>query len=710
MTSDIDISADDLKVFLQEAEGLLDLLDEDIIRLERESDNEELLQEIFRAAHTLKGSSGMLGFDQMAGLTHTMEDLLDRVRKGALTITAELVDALLMSLDGLKVLKNDLAAGQASTLEIEPIVQALEAAAEGDGSADDDDQVTIESLDAIVLGDAELAKRIEEAASGETPLLRVTAAIDPDSDWAAVRCFQMLNELEGKGELVLSVPSQQDIEQERAGHRFEALIVTELSPDTVSAALMPIDNIDSVTTKLWDGPSEEAAAASRAVDKSAPQKKSATASGAAEAGTKIEALSQSVRVDVEVLDELMNLVGELVIDRTRVGQIARVLGSRHKEDEEVRALSETSAHIMKVVDELHESMMQVRMLPIGVLFSKFPRLVRDLARGAGKDVTLVVEGEETEIDRSVLDEIKDPLVHMIRNSLDHGIETPEERKAAGKPETSILRLSARHEQGQVRITLEDDGRGIDGTVVREAAVRKGLLTQEAADRLTDTESVELIFGAGLSTAKKTTEVSGRGVGMDIVRRNIEKLNGRVEIDTEVGRGSKFSLHLPLTLTTFRGLLVEANKTLYAIPLSYVQETVRPDAAALHTVTGQRVMNLRGTEMGLLPLSETLTPDGAETDAAASAMDFDDCFVVVVKAGESDNERPVAIAVDAVVDQQEVVVKSLSGYMGRARGIAGASILGDGQVVLILDVPSLIKSVQPQQQGGPEAAEAERKIA
>ena len=706
MISDIDITADDLKVFLQEAEGLLDLLDEDIIRLEQESLNEELLQEIFRAAHTLKGSSGMLGFDQMAGLTHTMEDLLDRVRKGSLAITAELVDALLMSLDGLKVLKNDLAAGRESTLQIEPIVKALKAAAEAEDAPEDEGDAALASLDALVLGDAGLAERIEQAAAGETPLLRVTGELDPTTDWAAVRCFQMLNELEGKGELVLSVPSQADIEEERAGHRFEALILTDLPAEEIRSLLEPIDDVVSVTTVVWDGISEEAVAAASAA---AESKQKAPPNAMPDGTTKIEALSQSVRVDVEVLDELMNLVGELVIDRTRVGQISRVLSSRHKEDEEVRALSETSAHIAKVVDELHESMMQVRMLPIGVLFSKFPRLVRDLARASGKEVTLVVEGEDTEIDRSVIDEIKDPLVHMIRNSLDHGIDTPEARRAAGKPEASILRLSAKHEQGQVRITLEDDGRGIDGAVVREAAVRKGVLTAEAAERLTETESVDLIFGAGLSTAKKTTEVSGRGVGMDIVRRNVEALNGRVEIDTEVGRGSTFSLHLPLTLTTFRGLLVDAGGTLYAIPLSYVQETVRPDSMALRTVTGRRVMNLRGTVMSLLPLSEALKQEDPDADNSTGGMDFDNCFVVVVKAGDSENDRPVAVAVDALVDQQEIVVKALSGYMGRSRGISGASILGDGQVVLILDVPSLIKSAQQQLQGGPDAAEAERKV-
>ena len=699
MPSWTDISADDLKVFLQEAEGLLELLDEDIVRLEQEATDGDLLQEIFRAAHTLKGSSGMLGFQEMAQLTHAMEDLLDRVRKGSLAVTAELVDALLMSLDGLKVLKNDLAAGQETTLQVDPIISALHAAAEaGAAEASEDDAPTL-TLDGLALGDAKIAARLDAAVNSGMPLLRVSAEIDPENEWAAVRCFQVLNELSSSGELIVSVPTQQQIEQEQAGHTLDAVVATQRQPDELRPAIEAVADVISVAIALWDGPSEEAAAARPpGADAQPAASRPATPDGAA----KIEALSPSVRVDVEVLDELMNLVGELVIDRTRVGQITRVLSSRYKEDGEVRALGETSTHIIKVVDELHESMMQVRMLPVGVLFSKFPRLVRDLSRNMGKKVSLVVDGEDTEIDRTVIEEIKDPLVHLIRNAIDHGVETAAERTAAGKPETAVVRLSARHAQGRIVITIEDDGRGIDEQAVLETAVRKGAISAEAADRLSSAEVLELIFAPGLSTAEQTTEVSGRGVGMDIVRRNIESLNGRVEVTTRPGEGSTFTLHLPLTLATFRGLLVESAGTVYAIPLNYVQETVHPDGAALWTVTGQRVVNLRGSVMSLLWLDDELRHHGM----ASTVADGEQCFLVVVKASDSDADRPVAIAVDALIDQQEVVVKSLSGYLGRARGIAGASILGDGQVVLILDIPVLIKAAQ--QQAAVDAVEGERR--
>lgn len=698
MTSSIDVSADELKVFLQEVEDLLALLDEDIIRLEQEAGNTELLQEIFRAAHTLKGSSGMVGFQEMAHLTHEMEDLLDRVRKGTLAVTAELVDALLMSLDGLKVLKNDLAGGRKTTLQLEPMVNALRAAAEA-GAAKEEAAGDTVSIDALVLGDPAVAARLDAGAAAGLSLLRVRVDIAPDTEWVAVRCFQLLNELSGRGEVIASSPSQQEIEQERVGHSLDVLIATQQPAADLQPPLEAVADVVAVEITDWDGPSDEAQTSVAAAAQPAP------AVGAApEPGSKIEALSRTVRIDVEVLDQLMNLVGELVVDRTRVAQISRVLAARHKDDGEVRALGETSAHIVRVVDELHESMMQVRMLPIGVLFSKFPRLVRDLARSMGKNVSLVVEGEDTELDRTVIEEIKDPIIHLIRNAVDHGVEMPEARKAAGKPETAVVRLVTRHEQGQIVIIVGDDGAGIDIQAVRASAVRKGAITAEAVALLSDAEAAELIFEPGLSTAAQTTEVSGRGVGMDIVRRNIESVNGHVDVETRPGEGSTFTLRLPLTLATFRGLLVEAAGVMYAIPLNYVRETVRPEASALRTVTGRPMMNLRGTVMALVRLSDALRVDGAAPGGGIPADE--ECYVVVVQAGESEGDRPVAIAVDALVDQQEVVVKSLSGYMGRARGISGASILADGQVVLILDIPSLMKATQ---QTGADAAELERNV-
>lgn len=678
----IDLNADELKVFLQEVEDVLELLDEDIIRLESETQNEELLQEIFRAAHTLKGSSGMVGFEAMAHFTHEMENLLDRVRKGDLAVTAKLVDALLMSLDGLKVLRDDLTADHESGIDVTPIVNALQAAAQSGEGGEAQAAVPERTLGSVVTKDAALQARVQAAQEAGTPLFQITAHVSSETDWSSVRCFQALNEIAQRGELIASIPSQQEIEDGEGGHTLIALVASAGDEQEMRAAVAAVQDREAVEIAAWDG-AKEAPADTTAEQAPDP------ARGAAEPAH-IDALSQTVRIDVDQLDALMNMVGELVIDRTRVSQISRVLSSRHKEDDQVRALGETSTHIAKVVDELHERMMQVRMMPVGVLFSKFPRLVRDLARNGGKQVSLVIEGEDTEIDRTVLEELKDPLIHLLRNALDHGVEPPEERAALGKTETAIVRLVARHEQGQIVVSLIDDGRGIDVGRVRESSVRKGLITAEAAERLTPSEALDLIFEPGLSTAEKTTEVSGRGVGMDIVRSGVESLNGRIEVTTEPGQGTTFTMRLPLTLATFRGLLVAASHAVFAIPLNFVLETVRPEVGAIQTVNGRPVLLLRDSFMSLIPLAEALQIPGARVFDGGQS---EGAHVVVVSAGESDGDRPITILVDDLVDQQEIVVKSLSGLLGRARGIAGASILGDGEVVLILDVPTLIKGAQ-----------------
>jgi two-component system, chemotaxis family, sensor kinase CheA len=696
MTSQMDFTQEELNIFLQEATSLIDALDEQIVRLEQEGASDLLVQEIFRVAHTLKGSSAMLGFERMSHVTHAMEDLFDRVRKGTLTVSEEIVDALLMGLDVLKVLRDQIGAGSAEDMDVSAIVAALEAAAAG-GDAQRV-QTADRSLATFVAGDAGLAAHVRATAASGRELLEVGVAISPESDWAAVRCFQVLNELDQYGEVIASIPTQAEIEAEQVGSRVDVLLALrpEAGADAMQRALQVIDDVTAVTVEPFDIARLDEASV-------APPPPSTEASAAAEAaapGVRMEALQSTVRIEVTQLDALMNMVGELVIDRTRVSQLSKALSERFGDDEEVRSLSETATHIEKVVDELHEGMMQVRMLPIGLLLSRYPRLVRDLSRSLGKSIRLELEGEDTEIDRSIIDQIKDPLVHLIRNACDHGIEAPDKRCEAGKPELSILRLTARHEQGQIVVALADDGRGIDAARVKATAVERGLLTAETAERMSDREAVDLIFQPGLSTAESTTEVSGRGVGMDIVRRDIESFGGRIEVITVPGQGTTFRLNLPLTLATFRGLLVGCGQTAYAVPLTYVQETLRPEQGQVQTLGGHPVLHLRTRDsvMPMIWLDELLNARDASGVSSRA-----DPYVVVVRAGESETDRPIAIAVDRLIDQQDVVVKSLSGFLGRARGIAGASILGDGRVVLILDVPSLIKSSQQSEQTGSELA-------
>ena len=390
--------------------------------------------------------------------------------------------------------------------------------------------------------------------------------------------------------------------------------------------------------------------------------------------------SQTLRIDVERLDHLMNLIGELVIDRNRMTQITKVLDSRYHDEEMIQALGKTSSHITKVVDELQEGTLTVCMLPVGTVFGGLTRMVRDLAVSAEKKVDLVVEGQDTEIDRTVIERIRDPLVHLLRNAVDHGIETPEDRRKAGKSETGTLKLSAAHAEGYIVISVEDDGRGLDIEKIKNAVVTKGLVAAEAAERLTDAEILELILLPGMSTAKKTTEVSGRGVGMDIVRTNIEAINGFVNLDTKPGQGTKFTLRLPLTLATVQALLVTVGEGLYAVPVVHVLEAVSLSADDIGTIEGNaEIFRLRGQVVPLLRLGPVLGMESASSEIRS------DAFVVVVKLGE----RLVGLGVDSLTELQEIVVKSIGKYAGEAKGVAGATILGDGRVMLILDVPTLI---------------------
>jgi len=692
-----DISPDELKVFLDEAESLLESLDEHIVRLEQQGPDDELVREIFRVAHTLKGSSGMLGFEEMARLTHSMEDTLDRVRKGTLAVSEAMIDALLMSLDGLRGLKDRIATGADIPVDVDSIIAALVVTAEA-GAAPVTQAVSNRTLGSVLAADSAAAARVLAAVAEHRVIRLLRAEFAPDSEWIAVRCLQVMNEIESLGEVLASSPTPAEIDAEAVGTAIEAIVAlnADTADEALEATLRAVDDVRAAHVADVDVTALMLAAA----DAPAVPSVLETPSGKGEAPTspRGEALQSSVRIEVTQLDAMMNMVGELVIDRTRVAQLTRVLGERFSDDDQVRALSETAQHIEKIVDSLHERMMQARMLPVGLLFSKFPRLVRDLSRSLNKQIRLELEGEDTEIDRSVIEQIKDPLVHLIRNACDHGIETAEAREAAGKPAQSTLRLVARHEQGQIVIALIDDGRGVDAERVRAKAVERGLISPEKAERLTFQECVELIFEPGLSTAAQTTEVSGRGVGMDIVRRDIESLSGHIEVESHPGEGTTFRMRLPLTLATFRGLLVGCGRTTYAIPLTYVRETLRANADEMHMVGGKQVMHLRARD-AVLPviwLDEALGRTERSTELRIPS------YVVVVRASDSESERPMAVAVDRLIDQQDIVVKSLGGFLGRTHGVAGASILGDGQVVLILDIPTLIKSSQQDEHAVTEA--------
>ena len=657
-----DITEEDLEVFLQEADEQLLLLDEDIVRLEHEQNNAPLLQEIFRAAHTLKGSSAMMGLVQMTELAHGMEGLLDRVRQGTLEVTSQAVDALLHSLDRLKTMKDNLANSKVVDVDISGAAAELEAVL-GQPSSNLSDHESSLIRDEITL-DSASADKLEGILDNGGQAYLVKLSIDRQTSWASVRMFQILQELSNLGEVISSLPNQQDVEEAKTGFDLQVVLVSERDAETLREAAASVDDVVEVVAGPYHPPAQAQAI-------------SETGSTLQNRGRQI----QTVRIDVELLDRMMNTIGELAIDRARILQIGKLLHTRYKHDELVDSLGQTTSHVVKVVDDLQQEIMKARLLPVGTVFNGFSRMVRDLAQKFGKKVDFVIEGQDTEVDRTMIERIRDPLLHLLRNAIDHGIETPEVRAALGKPETATIRLVARHEQSQIVISVEDDGGGINPDLVRAAALKKGLVSAEALARLSDAQIIDLIFLPGASTAEKTTDVSGRGVGMDIVKTNVEAVNGVLTVDNRVGEGCKFSIRLPLTLATLQTLLLSLQDTTYAVPLIHVVEALKAEPQDIYTIGGEEVIRMRDTVVPLLRLGTALNRDHSEVNKD------EDTYVVVVRLGD----HMIGLAVDSFIALQEITIKSMGGYLGQVQGLAGASILGDGQVVLVLDVPSLIHS-------------------
>ncbi|MBI2875373.1 MAG: chemotaxis protein CheA [Candidatus Tectomicrobia bacterium] len=725
-----DLTPEELQVFLQEAEEHLQVLDEEIVRLEQEGNDPGLLQEIFRAAHTLKGSSGAIGHHRMADLTHAMETVLDGLRKGSLTVSPDLVDALLEGLDLLRALKEEVVTGRMSQVKITTTVTKLQGMAEGLHSrpsppatppfstaypegvpgiptlqepAAPDPHPQPESIGVA----GELLLPGSSGANGapspqDLRIYQVSASISPGSLAPAIRALQVLMELGQLGEILSSSPSAEEIDAQKVDHRIEVVLASREEETRLRAALNAIMDLEGIEIAPPAGdpppPAREEKDASppvRGPEKDPepqipPEERRIIDLGPAARGkldketlekiADYQATKQAntVRISVERLDTLVDLVGELVTYRNRFYKINGDLTARYGEEPLMEALGETSAHIGTITDQLQAEVMKARMLPLEIVFSKFPRLVRDVARKAGKEVELVIRGQDTELDRSVIEMIGDPLTHLLRNSVDHGLEAPEERRQAGKPEKGQIRLAARHEESYIIITVEDDGRGIDLQRVKESAVSKGFISAEEARTMGEEEAKELIFLAGLSTARKISDVSGRGVGMDVVKTNVERVNGSIAIFTEKGKGTTFEIRLPLTLAFMPTLLVSLRGRTYLIPLSCVIETVRIGAKEVKTIKEREVMQLRGHVLPLIRLEEILGLNGASRPERQ--------FVVILRAGDAQ----VGLMVDSLLGQEEVVIKSLGGIVGDLEVISGATILGDGRVALILNILGLIE--------------------
>ncbi len=664
----LDATPEELHVFLAETTELLDGLDAQLVRLEQDGASEALLQEIFRAAHTIKGSGAAIGHVRMARLTHAWETLLDKLRHGELTISSALVDRFFEALDVLKVLAGEVETGEQTDTEVESLAAALEAFAAGEAAG----------AAAAPPAHAPTAIRPTMLPAPDGATHHVLLGFDP-GDWTAVRALQALLALDSAADVLVSHPSRGEVEQGAVKERLELWLRSEKSGAELRELLANVDETRVLSLQL----AEEVSAAAAEAEWPAPAPRSSEAKGAESPRPGgVRGGSTTVRIDVERLDNLLNLVGELVIDRTRLLELGRALGEQIGEQRLLADLSETTLHLGRITDELQAEVMKSRMLPIGTVFSRFPRVVRDLAARQGKRVELVVEGQETELDRSVIEEIGDPLVHLLRNAVDHGVEAPADRLARGKPETARVRLAAEHVENSIVILVEDDGAGVDAERVRQKAAERGMLTAEAAARLSESEAIDLIFAPGFSTAKEISDISGRGVGMDIVRTNVERLGGSVEVQSALGQGTRFVLRLPLTLAIVQALLVRVAGDIHALPLSSVTETLRVPLRDIQRMHRQEAILLRGRVLPLVRLNAVF---GAAPPPAPHGKD---ALVVAVRVGD----RQVGLMVDALLGEQEVVIKALGPVIGQVPGISSAAILGDGTVALIVDVPGLVQQV------------------
>ncbi len=647
--------------FLIEAFEMNEQLDQDLVELEHNPEDLDLLNRIFRVAHTIKGSSSFLNLNILTHLTHNMEDVLNRARKGEIKITPDIMDVVLRSIDLMKTLLvtirdtgSDTNNGKENEIEeavkqLQAITsQNLEGAKETSGTKEAPQKENKEENKEEAKGEAkeENKENKAKAPTAENPTSDNPLADEPDLDYTNMSA----EEVEAEIERLLNKRQEADKER-RAQKKQEAK--QEVTPTK-----------EPPKTETPKAPKTE----TKAKAKADTEENKAPSIG----------VEQTVRVDVRRLDHLMNLIGELVLGKNRLIRIYSDVEERYDGEKFLEELNQVVSSISAVTTDLQLAVMKTRMQPVGKVFNKFPRMVRDLSRELGKSIELIIEGEETELDKSIVEEIGDPLIHIIRNSCDHGIEPLEERRRLNKPETGKVQLSAYNEGNHIVIKISDDGKGLDPVMLKEKAIEKGVISERDAESMSDREAFNLIFKPGFSTAKVVSNVSGRGVGMDVVKTNIEKLNGIIEIDSEVGVGTTQKLKIPLTLAIIQALLVGVQEEYYAIPLSSVLETVRISQDEIYTVDGKSVLRLRDEVLSLVRLSDIFKVD-------AILESNSDVYVVII--GLADQK--IGVIVDYLIGQEEVVIKSLGYYLKNTRGIAGATVRGDGKITLIVDVGAMM---------------------
>ncbi|MGN0368565.1 MAG: chemotaxis protein CheW [Wujia sp.] len=691
-----------LEIFIDETKEHLQTLNDQVLIMESEPENVDTVNEIFRAAHSLKGMAGTMGFKRMQRLTHDMENVFSEIRNGKMNVNADLVDIVFKCLDAIEgyltciiessdegtedndelieqlnaVLTNGLAStGEVKEEEKAPVKSEVAATEEGDAR---------KKYLSIPIADFEKNAMAEAKAQGKH-VFATTVYVQETCLLKAARAFLVFKGLEGKGEIIKSVPSVQDIEDEKFDFDFSMFIISDKSLEEIKKAIENVSEIQEAVIEEFEIPTQVETTEVHEEEKkevTKQEEKTSTAAKkeekkAAPAKTNKPVVNRSVRVDIEKLDDLMNQVSELIIAKNGLASVTGTLPSQNQ------SFHEQIEYLERITTNLHESVMKVRMVPIESVVNRFPRMIRDLSKKLNKEMELIMTGEDTELDRTVIDEIGDPLMHMLRNAADHGLESTIDRLKIGKPKVGTIRLDAYQDGNNVTIEVSDDGAGVDVEKIKRKALEKGQITEEQAEYMSDKEAVDLLFLPAFSTAEKISDVSGRGVGLDVVKNKIEGLGGDVEVVSRLGEGTTFIVRLPLTLAIIQALMVEVSGEKYALPLNSivtVEEIMPEDIKYVHT---KEVINLRGSVIPLVRLNEVLDIEPLEKDEE----DMDDMgeIAVIVKKGD----KQAGLVIDKLLGQQEIVIKPLGKYIRAPKLISGATILGNGEVALIIDSNTLV---------------------
>ncbi len=679
-----------IELFFQESEEHIQQMTEALLDLEQNPSDKEALSALFRSAHTIKSSSAMVGFMHVSEFTHQMEDLIGYLRDKDVNINTDTVDLLFKSFDVLKEMFNQLHDGATEAKRNQTKNRSKELIEIFQRMIQNEEEVvpsglTKEKNDRIRL-DEESRIWVEELRLAGDNLYEMTVHFYPDAQMVSARAFLILNNLNHIGTVIKTVPNLDD-EKDILEQIFCLIVASKQTEDEIKKAadvsdVKKIEFREVTQIEQFEWPDEHSKAEKEEPNKYEEAKQSDQVDETLTSFDRREDRSktQTVRVNIEKLDRLLNLAAEMVIQRGRTHELSQQLVGKNGKGGIEEEILDSIVQQGMFLTQLQETIMEARMVPIGMVFSRFRRVVRDLAHARQKQVNLIIEGEETELDKKIIDQIGDPIMHMIRNSIDHGLESTETRIQNGKSKEGLLHLNATHQGNSIVISIRDDGRGIDPEILRKKAVEKGVISSEEASILSDRESLFLIFRPGFSTAQEVSDISGRGVGMDVVRRTIEQLGGTVDIETELGKGTTFYLKLPLTLAIIQALLVEAAGEFYALPISSISETIRISKEDIFSVKGQgKVIRLREEIVPILNLRSII-------DAPLIENNEERHYVAVLRHGK----EQVGLIVDRMVNEQEIVIKPLGGDVSNAPYIAGASILGNGRVILILDAASLIE--------------------